>query len=353
MTSPDAMAALLERLDRLEAVTSRGDEQIARHEALLKAAEGSPLLSRKAADQLYSPAVMRRELGAGGSAPLPISDLPGQAAQIQSAAIPELTQLPEIGDPTVQQNSVVVVAGTLYRRAAKAWQALSGGGQLAPAPDVVPPAGGGSASAAPGGNPVVAVIQDASPTLAGLPALPAKGDLYRNTYFWRVWQWDGTAWHYYEGQIGAGACVATSGAAPSGGLWHTCDGTSVSCALDNATIGSITAPDTRAVGADSPMIMGGAGAAQLVAARQKWETTARTETQALSVGGSSISTTNATVQVGVGASVIASVTYNDTESVSPNPHSHQLKDANAQLKVPSEANGGLPLRVSLAWWMRQ
>ena len=173
-------------------------------------------------------------------------------------------------------------------------------------------------------------VFDSSATLANLPVglgAADAGTIYRNTFFQRNWIWDGSAWHYNDGGVGAGGQVSTSGSAPSGGLWTACDGVAVTCALDNATTASLTPSNTAAVGADNPMIEGGAGAAQQAA-------TAPTGTA--STGNDSGAGT--VVQSGTGATV-ATHTHTHTASVAIN--------------APSEANGGLPLRVSMKFWMRR
>lgn len=87
-------------------------------------------------------------------------------------------------------------------------------------------------------------MNDTSTTLAALPGDLAQFDqgfLFRSEQFDRVWRWTGTVWHYNDGSLGAGAVVATNGPQPSGGYWQTCDGSSVACALDDATISNISA----------------------------------------------------------------------------------------------------------------
>jgi hypothetical protein len=85
---------------------------------------------------------------------------------------------------------------------------------------------------------------DTSSTLAGLPGDLGPGDagfIYRSSVFDRLWRWTGSGWTYADGSLGAGGIVATTGAAPSGGFWQTCNGSTVQCALSNATLSSLTA----------------------------------------------------------------------------------------------------------------
>lgn len=194
------------------------------------------------------------------------------------------------------------------------------------------------------------VIYDTSSTLAGLPTglgTEDTGQLYYNSYFKRYWFWDGAAWNYNDSGIGAGGQCSTSGPAPSGGLWQACDGSTVSCALDNATIGNKTASPAQATGGNNPSIQGGAGdTTQHAAVAPTWNATARTETTSLSISSGEGSVT---VQSGSGA------TPGDgsvSSSASPNPHSHALTNTNAKINPPTDA-AGLGLRISMAWWMRR
>ena len=95
------------------------------------------------------------------------------------------------------------------------------------------------------------VMEDADAGLANLPndlTSHDSGFLYRSTTFYRVWLWNGTAWHYFESGLGAGAEVTVHGGTPpSGGLWGAANGSSYSCALDNATVGSFTSDNVSDV----------------------------------------------------------------------------------------------------------
>jgi hypothetical protein len=167
------------------------------------------------------------------------------------------------------------------------------------------------------------IVTSASTTLSDVPPGLGAGDaglIYENTFFARSWKWNGSAWHYADSGIGAGGQVSTSGPAPSGGLWTPCNGVAVLSALDNATTAMLTPSNTAAVGADNPMIEGGAGGAQQVAT--------------VSVTGNDTDAGITFLVAGVGSTAAI------------NPHVHPIA-------APSEAAGGLALRVSLAHWMRR
>lgn len=149
-----------------------------------------------------------------------------------------------------------------------------------------------------------------SNTLSDVPSdLGANDGGYQvnNTFFRRTWIWDsvGNQFHYADG-VGAGSQVSTSGPAPAGGLWQACDGSSVTTAEDGASLGSRQTSDTRAVGSDNPFVQGGVGGIQQIA----------------------VAVTPVTVQSGTGVNAAADL-------------------------APNAANGGLPLRVSMAFWMRR
>ncbi len=182
-----------------------------------------------------------------------------------------------------------------------------------------------------------------SATLADLPGDLGANDAgfeFRSSYFFRKWTWNGAAWHYSDGGAGAGSQVSTSSSAtpPSGGLWQACDGSTVACALDNATLGNLTASDTRVVAGDNPMIQGGVGGAPANPAKPTLSA-------------------DATVTVGTDTDAGTDVAPAGATLVALHGHLHlaALKQADftTAITTPTEANGGLPLRVSMAWWMRR
>jgi hypothetical protein len=89
----------------------------------------------------------------------------------------------------------------------------------------------------------ILIDPDAAGTLALLPSdltTTDAGFLYKSAYYQRTWIWDGAAWHYLDSGVGAGGHVTRASSAPSGGLWTAANGAAVNCALDNATISSLT-----------------------------------------------------------------------------------------------------------------
>ena len=280
--TPD-LAWIHEMLEKLEGVVSQ-------HDRLLAAAEGSPLLSRKAADKLYSPAVMQQELGAAGTRPLALTGLPGTAGQTQPANAPVLSALPEPGNPSIKVGDIFTFQGVTYRRDANANTPLTG---TASATTTV--TGGGVASGGGGGGVIGAtIIQDTWAHLSNYPAANYKpGTIYevitdRPGLYYQINVVSSTnTWQYAWGtlsllQASVAALVATltandlnllinvtdyghilqcTGATaigwgpapelgsnyyalgdskPPGGVWHAVDGSTVNYLKSDGTLGSKT-----------------------------------------------------------------------------------------------------------------
>ncbi len=94
------------------------------HEQQLRPARGAPLVNRKQADSLYGPRAMRKQLAAGGEAPLRLAGLKGAAGDVQPAAIPEVAALPQLGDSSVKVGTLVHHEGANYRRGQERWEKL-------------------------------------------------------------------------------------------------------------------------------------------------------------------------------------------------------------------------------------
>ena len=123
-------------------------QAIHRHELILQPAKSSSILSRRDAELLYSPKVMQSQLGSGGVAPLSLNGLAGAAAQTQSAAIPQVPSLPQLGDPSYRPGSGIVVnvpGQGNFRRGTSGWEPLAPTAVVAIAQPAV---GGGGVGAA-------------------------------------------------------------------------------------------------------------------------------------------------------------------------------------------------------------
>jgi hypothetical protein len=192
---------------------------------------------------------------------------------------------------------------------------------------------------------VSGTMMSTSATLADVPGDLGANDAgfqFYNKHFLRLWIWNATdlQFHYADG-LGAGSQVCTSGAAPSGGLWHACDGSIVSTGEDNATIGARTASPLGSGAQGDPFITGGAGGPYTNATAPTWDPAAVTDSAV-----TGIAYTSTTFQVfGAGTNAI------EPPLTDPG-HDHALSNANAKLNPPTVANGGLPPTVSTKWWMR-
>lgn len=198
------------------------------------------------------------------------------------------------------------------------------------------------------------------------------GFLFGATDYLHLWRWAGAAWHFAPGDTGSGMIVATgNGIAPFGGAWAFCDGSGATVATDAGGTTAVVTPNLTG----EVFIKGGISVGQEVAVRATWEATAKTDDIThnhtysgstdgvgdhqhgiitlvndfqLLTGGTAASLSNvATQNAGAHFHTITSQTTDDET------HHHSLTNANAQLKVPSESNGGLPLRIGLGWYIRR
>lgn len=185
--------------------------------------------------------------------------------------------------------------------------------------------------------------------LADLPGdlgLADDGFLADEAEYEHCYKWNGLGWRFAKqddhqaGQISASA----EGGAPLGGVWQICDGSTVTVSAGDGTTVNRTAPalqgDTWIVGTavDTPT---------RAAARAKWEAGAVTDDESTH-----------THPIGNIPELVPAVGATVNLDTAPNTgpgtaHHHALTDANAQLKVPSIANGGVPLNYGLVFYMRR
>lgn len=200
------------------------------------------------------------------------------------------------------------------------------------------------------------------------------GFLFYASDYLHAYEWSGNAWNFAPGDPGSAYIVAAGGTAPRGGLWAICDGSGVNVATAAAAVSSVTTPDLS----NNVFIRGGSPGARQNETTPTWAAGAKTDgsnnlmtddesahthnIQSLLIGvvigvdfdpGNS----NASLSANFGtASAVSANTNNGTphnHNIVPNPHSHNLSNSNAVLNKPSENNGGLPLRINLAWYMRR
>lgn len=201
--------------------------------------------------------------------------------------------------------------------------------------------------------------------------MPAAGTLgandaglrFASTDYKHAHRWSGTVWDFANGDPGSAYIVATPGAVPHGGLWQTCDGTNATCMNGDGTTASVPTPDTFT---NSPLIQGGAWSGnQDAATAPKWDAAAVTDDESghtHSVVIPSVNTGSEDVDItmvspgGVGVPKAPHIHATSGQTVTSGggaAHHHALSDALAKIKPPSEANGGMALRVKLTWYIRR
>jgi hypothetical protein len=148
---------------------------------------------------------------------------------------------------------------------------------------------------------------------------------------------------FAPGDCGSGfAAMTQTGAAPIGGLWGLCDGSSYNCLKGDGTTQSVTTQNLTG----DVFIKGGTPGTQQAAVGLKWGAGDQTD---LANTGGSVSTGSGSVNAGAGAPA----TFLTSASFVEGNHQHGLSDANAPMQAPDETNGGLPLRIATAWYLRR
>lgn len=169
------------------------------------------------------------------------------------------------------------------------------------------------------------------------------GFLFGNSTYEHTHYWTGAAWQFAPGDAGSRYIVSSS-AVPLGGAWALCNGGAVAVSNADGTTTNVTTPNLTG----DVFLKGGTPGAQQAATTPTWAGGAKTDsgTTGISVAAHSQASTFAT-----GGAATADTTAG--HSVTDPGHQHGLSNANATLNAPSEANGGLPLRIALSWYMRQ
>jgi hypothetical protein len=177
--------------------------------------------------------------------------------------------------------------------------------------------------------------------------------------------WSGTAWVFAAGDPGSGfvSIGKPTGAVPNGGVWGICDGTAYTVLNADGTTTSLT---TQNLTGDVFIKGNSTSGSQQAAARATWEAGAVTNAEAAhthaagtyAVSGATSDSGESAVNSGAGSVAVGAHGHSFSASVTGasaagSSHNHALADANAQLKVPSEANGGVPLRIACVFYMRR
>lgn len=189
--------------------------------------------------------------------------------------------------------------------------------------------------------------------LAALAALLGANDagyLVRVSTYLHVLKWSGSVWDFQDGD-GSGyvAMGKPTGAAPNGGLWGLCDGTAYNCLNADGTLTNLT---TQNLTGEVFLKGSTATAAQQAATVPTWQAGQTTDAAATGITVAVDAHTTSTELI-AGASTVLTGPGTHTANVTDPNHQHGLSDANAKLNAPSEANGGLPLRISTVWYIRR
>lgn len=204
---------------------------------------------------------------------------------------------------------------------------------------------------------LAAIPEPTASNNTGHLVLEDKGYLYAITDFGHIYHFDGNNWQMAPWDPGSAFIVPSAdNNAPKGGNWQLCDGSTTTVMLPTLSINnngnfissaSVITPNLTG----DVFLLGGVPAnnnSQRPATPQHWGS------------GFSPSLTDDTLLPG------HNVTFNTPTASNNNTtpitifsannngdHVHQMSDNNAPFQPPSEANGGLPLRVALKWWLRR
>lgn len=302
-----------------------------------------------------------------GFGPLAITGLLGHAAQPQIAGVPNLTKLP-VGGPYAQPGSLVSVNGVLY--------GYTTGPNTAQLPYVQPFLSGThaqrlanfpAANYPPGmvffetdrsvfyvvelivtvptwvyaaGRMICAFSTTALPVDL---ALPDAGFLVWETTTKHQYIWSGAIWTFAD--EGNTQICAFGNTTPTGGVWGLCDGSVYACArADGAGTFNVTTPNLT----NNVFIKGGLISGQQAATPATWDVNAKTDDESSHTHSVHVIGNNS-----YGAGVFGAVADQTVSTSSGSAHHHNLSNSNALLNAPSEVNGGLPLRITMAWYMRR
>jgi hypothetical protein len=187
-------------------------------------------------------------------------------------------------------------------------------------------------------------------SLAVLPTGLGASDIgfrFNDLTYDHSYRWTGTAWTFApeDDHMAGQMCPSAGGGAPLGGVWSACTGGAVTVSKGDGTTTSIATPNLTG----DVMIKGAAAqSGQQVAVRATWDPTAVTDDEATHTHSVHVNGTNAYGSGSFGACPDQTVTSGPGSA-----HHHGLSNTNAKLNPPSEANGGLGIRIGLVWWIRQ
>lgn len=190
------------------------------------------------------------------------------------------------------------------------------------------------------------------------------GQLFTATDYQHRYRWTGSAWQFLEGDA-SGYMVMSKpdGTAPNGGLWGLCDGSAYNVAQSNGTVISVTTLNLTTAG---QFLTTDTSGVLFAATQPTWQGGAVTEAENTHVHTITPpaalvdpDTGGAIIQPGSGTAItVASHPHQHTVTVTAfgsgpgTAHSHALS-INARLNPPSDANGGLPARIGVRFYIRR
>lgn len=180
-----------------------------------------------------------------------------------------------------------------------------------------------------------------------------EGLLFADTTYGHLLRWSeaALAFQFAPGDPGSGYVVAqasiTAGVVPFYGL---CDGSTYLVSNGDGTTRNVTTPNFT--GGVFMMGWTATGTPQ-VATKPTWDAAAITEDESAHIHTvTEVSSNLGNVNQTAPTNPFFGVAGGTVNSGPGSAHHHGLTNANAIIKEPSETNGGLPLRIRVAWYIR-
>lgn len=191
--------------------------------------------------------------------------------------------------------------------------------------------------------------------LANIPGGFNAGDagrLFYATDYCHVYRWTGAAWEFLEGDGSGQVVIGQPSGAPNGGLWGLCDGTAYLVAQANGTTASVT---TQNLGGGA-FIMCDTVAAQQAATPPTLSTIVGVVVNPNVTGVTLGNDTDAGITINnpaSGGTPVAVALKPHTHALTDPGHAHTTTVTQPVINAPSQANGGLPLRVGVQFYIRR
>lgn len=356
----------------------------------------STLASRAYTNQSDIPSFIEisKQLQSSGSAPLNVTNLQGLLYQPQNTYVPAVTSLPDLSDPLSQDGQLVRFAGGLWvfnsaTQEPGQWERVTTyavfltGTHAVRLSDFDPPSVLGLAEGTVYwetdrlvlymvragvwtyilGSMFGTLAPDLKPTDLGIH--DTRFSFYAADYM-HHYMWDGTAWTFAPGDPGSRHIVmAGNWGPPEGGLWQYCDTSIVLTAMNDGSLVAVQTPELNTDifiygGFPGPPVAATQGAI-VAGSRTELESTHthNVPSQIINTGGPDNTVFFDTGDGTTGTASAASTSHQHNATIpliasaAGTPHRHDLDPANVTTQPPTFANGGLPRRQGLAFWMRR